>query len=94
MTVKDIITQIEHVYGRQPRTYMLRLINDALNDMASKKSTNKKITKEDLIANQRFYDIPEDTIDIQRVEVMDSSGVYELIPKASDPHLIGENDEG
>jgi hypothetical protein len=93
MTVKDIITQIEHVYGRQPRTYMLRLINDALNEIATKRFHNKRISKEDLISNQRFYDIPKETIDIQRVEIMDNDGVYELIPKTADPHLIDENSE-
>ena len=34
MTVKDIIEQIEGVFGRQPQAYMFRLINDGLNEIS------------------------------------------------------------
>ena len=34
MTVKNIIDQIEHIFGRQPEQQMLQLINDALTDMS------------------------------------------------------------
>ena len=37
MTSKQIISQIERAFGRQPEAFMIRLINDALIDMSSKK---------------------------------------------------------
>ena len=36
MTVKEMISEIEHLYGRQPHMYIKRLINDALLDMSGK----------------------------------------------------------
>ena len=37
MTPKEIIQQIEHLMGRQPEGYMIRLMNDGLLEMASTK---------------------------------------------------------
>ena len=37
MTADDVIQQVEAVFGRQSQGYMIRLINDALIDMSSKK---------------------------------------------------------
>ena len=39
MTAKNIIEQIEKIFGRQSEQYMYQLINDALDDI----STSKKI---------------------------------------------------
>ena len=39
MTPQDIIRQLEHTFGRQPEAYMIRLMNDGLIEMASKKLT-------------------------------------------------------
>ena len=37
MTAKNIIEQIEKIFGRQSEQYMFQLINDALDDIASNK---------------------------------------------------------
>ena len=37
MTAKDILVQIENVFGRLPEKFVFQLINDALDDIASKK---------------------------------------------------------
>ena len=37
MTAKNIIEQIERLFGRQPEQYMFQLINDALDDIAAQK---------------------------------------------------------
>ena len=37
MTAKQIIEQVEALYGRQPEQYMFQLINDALDDIAAQK---------------------------------------------------------
>ena len=37
MKVKRVIEQIEHIFGRQPETYMIQMINDALIDIGSTK---------------------------------------------------------
>ena len=39
LTAKNIIQQAEHLFGRQPESYMLRLINDAQNwDLTTQKN--------------------------------------------------------
>ena len=37
MTVRDIISQVERIFGRQSEQFIYRLINDGLLDIASKK---------------------------------------------------------
>ena len=37
MKPNELIQQVEHLMGRQPEGYMIRLMNDGLLDMASKK---------------------------------------------------------
>ena len=37
MKPKELIQQIEHLMGRQPEGYMIRLMNDGLLDMSAKK---------------------------------------------------------
>ena len=46
MTAKNIIEQIEKMFGRQPEQYMFQLINDALDDIAAQKQhrTVSKVT--------------------------------------------------
>ena len=69
MTAKNIIEQIEKLFGRQPEQYMFQLINDALDDIASSKRnfTASKVT--DLKKHQRWYALDDDVIDIKRVEI-------------------------
>ena len=95
MTVKDVIQQIEAVHGRKPHEYIKQLINDALIDIASKKQHYTVSAKANLVSGQRWYDLPVMTIDIVRVEVLDTSSStarYNLIPKLTDPHKILKSD--
>ena len=52
MTVKNIVEQIERLYGRQSLPYMLRLINDALLDIGSKAQHYSVISKAQLTSYQ------------------------------------------
>ena len=72
MKIKNIIEQVEHVFGRQAEGYVMRLINDGLADMSIKKQHYKKDFKVDLVENQRWYDLPDELIDITRVEILTS----------------------
>ena len=92
MTVKNIIDQIEMLYGRQPHTYLMQLINDALLDVASKKQHYVVDAKANLISKQRWYELPSRTIDVIRVEILDNNSRYNLIPKLSDSHKILKSD--
>ena len=38
MTAKNIIEQIEKLFGRQQEQYMFQLINDGLDEISSKKN--------------------------------------------------------
>ena len=92
MTVKQIISQVEKVFGRQPEQYMFQLINDALDDIASHKRnyTTSKVT--DLKKHQRWYKLDDDVIDIKRVEVLDTNDRYVMIPKLADSHKLLRED--
>jgi hypothetical protein len=81
LTVKDIKSQIEHIYGRQPEKYLIRLINDALLDIADKKQhyTISKVT--DLKKHQRWYTLSDDI-----------NNRYVMIPRLSDSHKLLRDD--
>jgi len=92
MKPKEIIQQIEHLMGRQPEGYMIRLINDGLIDMASKKKEYTVSAKTDLIKNKRWYALDDQAIDITKVEVLDTNSRYVMIPKLSDSHKLLRED--
>ena len=88
MTVKNIVEQIEIIYGRKPYEYVKQLINDALLDISTKKKHYTVSSKTNLISGIRWYDLPLRAIDIIRVEILDNDSRYNLIPKLTDHHLI------
>ena len=92
MTVKNIIEQTEAMFGRQSEQYMFRLINDALNEVASKRQHNLKHTKGDLKEKQRWYDLTDQMIDIVKVEIKDTDGRYVRIPRLVDSHTLLKED--
>jgi len=95
MTAKQIIEQVEVLYGRQPEQYMFQLINDALDDIASTKQHYTVSKTTNLIGYDRWYTISDDVIDIDRVEIKDTNDRYVMIPKLADPHrlLRGDTDD-
>ena len=91
MTAKDIVNQIELSHGKKAHTYIFRLINDALLDIASKKQHYTVSAKADLVKGQRWYDLPARAIDILKVEILDTSSSttrYHVIPKLADYHKL------
>ena len=95
MTVKNIIEQVQTLYGRKPYEYIKQLINDALLDIAAKKQHYTVSAKTDLVSGQRWYDLPARTIDVIKVEILDTSATtprYNLIPKLTDPHKLLKSD--
>ena len=94
MTVKDIVTQIEMAHGKKPHAYLFRLINDALLDIASKKQHYTVSAVTDLSSGVRWYDLPARTIDVIKVEILDTSTTarYNLVPKLVDPHKLLKSD--
>ena len=95
MTAKQIIEQVEKLFGRQPEQYMFQLINDALDDIASTKQNYTVSKTTNLIGYDRWYTISDDFIDIDRVEIKDTNNRYVMIPKLADPHrlLRGDTDD-
>ena len=98
MTTKNIIDLIEAIYGRQSHAHIIQLVNDALLEISSKKQHYTVSATADLIKGQRWYDLPTRTIDIIKVEILDTStdSRYHLIPKLVDYHslLKGDPDTG
>ena len=88
MTAKNIIEQIEKVFGRQSEQYMFQLINDALDDIASNKRNYTVAATTDLEEKKRWNELSDNTIDITRVEILDTNNRYVMIPKLSDSHKL------
>jgi len=95
MTAKNIIDQIEKMFGRQPEQYMFQLINDALDEISSKKMNNTESKTTNLIGFDRWYTLTDDVVQIDRVEIKDTNDRYVMIPKLADPHklLRGDTDD-
>ena len=93
MKVKDMLGQIEKLFGRVPENYMLALINDGLEEIGITKQHKVDASKVDLVQNQRWYQLEDDVIDIIRVEIKDTDDRYVMIPKLTDPHRLLKEDE-
>ena len=93
MTVKNIIEQIEQLFGRQPEKLMLQLINDALIEMSGENKHYTRVSKTDLVSYQRWYDLDSKMIDILKVEIKDTNDRYVMIPKLADSHKLLKGDD-
>ena len=95
MTAKNIIEQIERLFGRQTEQYMFQLINDALDDIAAQKQHRTVSETTNLIGYDRWYTLSDNVIDVKRVEIKDTNDRYVMIPKLADPHklLRGDTDD-
>tara|TARA_Y100001973_G_scaffold77864_1_gene114143 strand:- start:7 stop:300 length:294 start_codon:yes stop_codon:yes gene_type:complete len=82
MEVKDIISQVEGMFGRKPNKYLMQLINDGLMDIASKRLTNEDTAVTDLIQDLRYYEMPPGVLKIVGVEIKqaNTSGGLEFAP--------------
>tara|TARA_R100001015_G_C4629764_1_gene190866 strand:- start:2010 stop:2315 length:306 start_codon:yes stop_codon:yes gene_type:complete len=92
MTVKNIIDQIEQIFGRQPEKYMLQIINDALIEISGEARHYTRTSKTDLTSFQRWYELENKMIDIIKVEIKDTNDRYVRIPKLADPHKLLKDD--
>ena len=84
LTVKQIISRVRQVFPNAPETYIISLINDAINELGqySQKSMSAKIN---IVANQRFYTIPKNIIkilDIRAKNHNNASSNYQSIPRS------------
>ena len=92
MTVKQIISQLEKLFGRLPEKYVIQLINDGLDDISTKKK-NYKIAQTTLLEGyKRWYDLDDQIIQVNRVEILDSNDRYVVVPKLTDPQNLLRDD--
>ena len=82
MEVKDIISQVEGLFGRKPNRYLMQIINDGLMDIASKRLTNEDTAVTDLLEGQRYYEMHPGLLKIVSVEVKqeNTDGGLEFAP--------------
>ena len=92
MTAKNIIEQIEKLFGRQSEQYMFQLINDALDDIATTKKNYTVSSTCNLEQYKRWYELADKVIDIKRVEILDTNDRYIMIPKLADSHKLLRED--
>ena len=92
MTVKNIIEQMEKLFGRQSEQYMYQLINDALDDIATSKGNYSVSSTANLEQYKRWYELADKVIDIKKVEILDSNDRYIMIPKLADSHKLLRED--
>ena len=93
MKIKDVIQQVEKQLGRSPERYLLRLINDGLEEIGITKQHKRDEIKIDLVEDQRQYPLDDEIIDIVRVEILDTDDRYSMIPKLTDSHKLLREDE-
>ena len=96
MTVKQIISQVERMFGRQPEKYIIQLVNDALDDIAVEKKNYMISALTNLEQYKRWYELDDQVIDVIKVEILDTNDRYVRIPKLVDPHklLRADTDSG
>ena len=92
MTVKNMFSQLEKMFGRNSETYLIQVMNDGLIDIANKKQGYTVSATSDLEKKKRWYTLPPTVLSIERVEILDSNDRYIMIPKLSDPHKILRSD--
>lgn len=82
MEVKDIISQVENIFGRKPNKYLMQIINDGLMDIASKRLTNEDTAVTDLIKDLRYYEMPPGLLKVVSVEIKqeNTDGGLEFAP--------------
>ena len=88
MTVKNVISQLERMFGRNSEKYLKQIMNDGLIDIANKKEGYTVSATTDLEKKKRWYTLPPTVLSIERVEILDTNDRYVMIPKLSDPHKI------
>jgi len=93
LTVKQIISRVRQVFPDAPETYIMSLINDAINELGqySQKSMSAKIN---IVANKTFYDLSDSATDsssnamginkVHRVDIMDNDDDYIRVPRVLD----------
>ena len=92
MKVKELIQQVEHLMGRQPEAYMIRLINDGLLDISAIKKEYTVSAVANLEQNKRWYKLDDQVIDVTKVEILDTNNRYVMIPKLTDSHKLLRED--
>ncbi len=92
MTPKNIIDQLENIFGRQSQAYMIRLMNDGLIEMSSKKKDYTVSSTTALEQYKRWYELDDQVLDIVKVEILSSNDRYVRIPKLADPHKLLRED--
>ena len=92
MIVKNIIEQMEKLFGRQQEQYMYQLINDALDDIATSKGNYTVSSTANLEQYKRWYELADKVNDIKRVEILDTNDRYVMIPKLTDSHKLLRED--
>ena len=93
MKVKRVIEQIEHIFGRQPETYMIQMINDALIDIGSTKQHLLEEKIINLVEDKRWYNIEDNMIDITKIEIKDTNDRYVMIPRLANAHKLLKGDD-
>ena len=94
MTVKNVIEQVEKLFGRQSEKYMYELINNALDDIAVSKGNYTVSSTTNLEGYKRWYELSDTIVDIKRVEILDTNDRYVMVPELADSHkLLREDSE-
>ena len=92
MKLNTLISQVEYLYGRQPQSYVLQLVNDCLDMISVSSKMYKKHEVMDLTQAQRLYTLPADLMQIERVDILNTNNRYSMIPKLTDGFNLLKND--
>ena len=91
MTVQEIMERI----GMSQTGRAIAYIKDSLEDMNTISETHTRSVKMDIVAGQRFYNIPKDAVkilDIRCKNQLNSSNEFRTIPRMVYEPEIGDSD--
>ena len=91
MKVKELMERV----GTKQTGKAIAYIKDALEDMNTISETHTRSVKMDIVAGQRFYNIPKDAVkilDIRCKNQLNSSNEYRTIPRMVYEPEIGDSD--
>ena len=84
--------EIHFVIGQGFGAFHTDSNNDGLLDMSGEVQHYKAVATESLKTDQKWYGLSDVMIDIDRVEVLNSDGKYEVVPRLIDADVLLESD--
>jgi hypothetical protein len=87
-----ILELMERANTRETKL-VIAFVEDAINKIQSSNEINTKVSKIDIVKNQRDYDLPLDFIALKNISVLDTEddNKYKIIKRLGSEPLVSED---